>query len=371
MTDSERLLDSITLPILVINRDDTVKYVNEATEALFGVSRHRISAKPLSTLLAANADICALVQRSFKQNDSLVSLEQSLHLVQLRQSRLVNVSIRPMLNGNEVEHVLLELNPVSLLQQSALEGFAKQRSKAARHLLRGLSHEIKNPLGGIRGAAQLAQRQMQQTPASQDIEESMQVIIRETDRVSNLLDRLSVADKRIDKQAQDIEPLLLHCLQLIKAEWPQLALPSSLQLDCDRSLPWIELDGEQITQALLNILKNAAAFATRETSPVIIVRTRLADNIGRAYLNGQAGMAIAIEDNGPGVDEAVKDSLFFPMIGQREGGSGLGLAISQDIARNHGGVIDFANTQQGACFTLYFPFKEQSSEQLQAIGRND
>ncbi len=282
----------------------------------------------------------------------ILCLEEELHLVHQQKTALVNAKFKCVQGINKKPNtVLTEMTEVGFAQKAGLERAASIRLHAAHNLMRGLSHEIKNPLAGIRGVAQLAARNAQ----GGNIDEYTDIIIREVDRVNQLLEKMSSAKLAPQKEDVSIDVLLVNCLKLVEAEYGDSVL---LKLDCDASLPKLDIDPGQITQVVLNLLQNAAHFSLRNNKPSITVTTRLIGAKVSVYLDGKKGIQISVEDNGNGVAEELVEQLFFPMVSARDGGSGLGLAISQEIARNHGGIIDHQSTKIGTCFSLYLPLSE-------------
>ncbi|MFT5259919.1 MAG: two-component system nitrogen regulation sensor histidine kinase GlnL [Saprospiraceae bacterium] len=344
------LIDYLSTAIILLDKLGKVAQVNEATESLLGVGRSQLEGEQLKSLLPANPSFIAEVEKVMSSGIPKAIIEEELHLVRLQQSTWVNANIKTVDTLSDADSsLLIEITQIGLAQQAADERAANQRSQAARNLMRNLSHEIKNPLGGIRGAAQLAQI----NAPSEGLEEYTDVIIKEVDRVNQLLERLSLVGQILKKETTFIDSLLAHCIKLVESEFSNQVL---FELDCDTSLPALSVDPDQITQVMLNLLKNAAHFSQTNETPLVRVSVRLLDDVASPYLEGKKGVQINIEDNGCGVAEMMREQLFFPMTSAREGGTGLGLSISQEIARNHGGLIDHTNTQSGASFTLYLPF---------------
>lgn len=237
------------------------------------------------------------------------------------------------------------------------------RFKVATQIVRGLAHEIKNPLGGIRGAAQLLALET----GSPETREFTSVITQEVDRLSELLGRMSGGHGSPQSEMVDIHEPITQVASLVKAEHGNLL---ELSYNFDTSLPRVEANFDQLKQALLNLVKNAAQWSLygAENLPgdqaLVTLRTRAAYPDPRRSLMPQSGVRIQIQDNGPGVDASIADQLFLPMVSRREGGTGLGLSISQEIAQSHGGFIalDERSPSGGASFSFYIPYSQSEAE---------
>jgi len=217
-------------------------------------------------------------------------------------------------------------------------------------LIRSLAHEIKNPLGGIRGAAQLLEAEL---PRPQ-LAEYTQVIIGEADRLQSLVNRLLTPSRLPLYRRTNIHELLVRVRSVVQAEFPAI----QMQQDFDISIPEFDADPEQLTQATLNIVKNAAqAVATSTNSPRILLTTRVARYVTVAKKRHRLALAVAVEDNGPGIPPAIRDKIFYPLVSGREGGSGLGLTIAQTFVAQHNGTIEWTSTPGQTTFTILLPLE--------------
>jgi two-component system nitrogen regulation sensor histidine kinase GlnL len=213
-------------------------------------------------------------------------------------------------------------------------------------LIRNLAHEIKNPLGGLRGAAQLLERELERP----ELTEYTQVIMKEADRLQSLMDRLLAPNRIPQKVSLNIHEPLERVRSLLLAEYPQ---GLRIRRDYDVSLPAVAADREQIIQALLNIARNSAQALKGRGE--IVLRTRVARQVTLARKLHRLGVTVQIVDNGPGVPADIRDRIFFPLVSGREGGTGLGLTIAQDYVHRHGGVIELESEPGRSCFTLLLP----------------
>ena len=223
--------------------------------------------------------------------------------------------------------------------------------KTTRELIRGLAHEVKNPLGGLRGAAQLLERELD----SADLKEYTQIIIEEADRLSGLVDRLLGPNQEPRVGSFNIHRILEHVVRLVEAESPGL----TLERDYDPSLPELFGDEDQIIQAILNMVRNAAQSLDEAgtNTPTITLKTRVVRTFTINAVKHRMVARIDIIDNGPGIEDSMIDEIFYPMITTRADGSGLGLAITQSVIGQHGGVIECASHPGHTCFSVFLPLE--------------
>jgi two-component system nitrogen regulation sensor histidine kinase GlnL len=248
--------------------------------------------------------------------------------------------------------VLLELIEVEQQARLTREEQVATLAQANKELVRNLAHEIKNPLGGIRGAAQLLAMEVE----SQDLTAYTQVIVQEADRLQSLVDRLLLPHRHAQVLgAVNIHEVCERVRSLILAEFPRGLL---VDRDYDASLPEFRGDREQLIQAVLNVAHNAAqALAPRiaEGSGRIVLRTRVARQVTLVKQRFRLALELHVEDNGPGVPERIRDRIFHPLVSGREGGSGLGLTLAQTFVQQHGGTIECDSVPGRTVFKLLFP----------------
>ena len=218
-------------------------------------------------------------------------------------------------------------------------------------MVRQLAHEIKNPLGGLRGAAQLLERELLD-PA---LREYTRVIISEADRLTNLLDSMLGPGRPPSKQLVNVHELLERVYHLLRSEAPPGVV---IDRDYDPSLPPLTLDPNHIIQAMLNLGRNAIqalAGAAMNESPRLILRTRAASNVSVGAHRHRLVASIQFEDNGPGVLNEIRETIFYPLVSGRADGTGLGLGIAQDLVSRHGGLIEFDSAPGRTIFVISLP----------------
>ena len=253
-------------------------------------------------------------------------------------------------------NVVFELVEIEQRRARSARSGRSSRPQANRELIRNLAHEIKNPLGGIRGAAQLLEMEVE-PPA---LSEYTQVIIKEADRLQLLVDRLLAPHRKPHVVGDvNIHEVCERVRALVLAEFPRGLVTVR---DYDTSIPELRGDREQLIQALLNIVRNAAeALAERiETGDARIgLRTRVARQVTLGKQRYRLALELHIEDNGPGVPEALRDRVFFPLVSGREGGTGLGLTLAQTFIQQHHGTIEFESEPGLTVFKILIPLPEQ------------
>lgn len=245
--------------------------------------------------------------------------------------------------------VLLELHPVNWHLERDREHARARQSETAARLLRHLTHEIKNPLGGLRGAAQLLDRELS---GQAELREYTALIIREADRLTRLIDSLGQPFRQLQRQSGNLHSLVEHVIRLIEGEFSDL----QIQRDYDPSIPDLKLDQDQIMQVLINLSRNACQAGARS----LVWRSRIAH---RVMIEGEIvarAVSLSLIDNGQGFPAELADRLFEPLFSIRENGRGLGLAISQNIIAAHGGNITASDTGQGARIDILLPLVSRS-----------
>ncbi len=247
----------------------------------------------------------------------------------------------------------MEIHPINYSQRINRDEALLSSQTTTRELIRGLAHEIKNPLGGIRGAAQLLALEL----PTDELRDYTNVIIEEADRLRNLVDRLVGTRKLPELKPVNIHEVLERVTSLVKAEINDGSI--ELIKDYDPSIPALVADAEQLIQAVLNIVRNAVQALrspnVKHDLGEITLRTRVMRNVTIGSKQQRLAVCVAITDNGPGVPEEILSSIFYPMISGRADGTGLGLSIAQTIINQHGGVIECDSKSGATCFLITLP----------------
>jgi two-component system nitrogen regulation sensor histidine kinase GlnL len=256
--------------------------------------------------------------------------------------------VTPLADAGPDGALLVELTQVDRLRRLARDESMLERQAANRAVMRGLAHEIKNPLGGLRGAAQLLEREL----PDKSLKEYTRIIIHEADRLRNLVDRMMGPHKPLKKQPVNIHEILEHVRKLMLVEVP---VGLTLERDYDPSLPEFEGEPEQLIQAVLNIVRNSAEAIQHQG--VIHLRTNIERNFTIGQKRHRLALRADIEDSGPGIPEEIQEHIFYPMVTSKPGGTGLGLSIAQDIIAKHGGLIECHSRPGHTVFSIYLPLE--------------
>jgi two-component system nitrogen regulation sensor histidine kinase GlnL len=342
----EALLEGLTTAVISLDPELRVSGLNAACESLFGVSRRIAESQPLTLALPHFAPHEARLREALDAGTGFI--ERELELARAgEQAITVDCTVTPLQLGNKAG-LLVELAPLDRHQRISRDAQLTAQFDASRELIRGLAHEIKNPLGGIRGAAQLLEREF---PDPQHGEYT-RVIIREADRLQNLVDRLLGPSRPPRRQSLNIHEVLEHVRKLLEAEAPAGV---TVARDYDPSIPDLVGDREQLVQALLNLARNALQAVGERGRILLRSRARRQVTLGGATHRLVAVMEV--EDDGPGVPPELQEKIFYPMVTTRAGGSGLGLPIAQQLAHSHGGLVECRSRSGCTVFSMMLPLE--------------
>ncbi len=343
----DELFDSLETAVVALDAADCVVTMNTAAEGLLGISQKRALGQPLEGLAPGFdvlTDMCARARSSGQ------SFGRALRIM------------APQRDGTELElaarvsppldtspgWLLIELFDITQRHQLDRESALVAQRGVSRRMLQQLAHEIRNPLGGLRGAAQLLERELDDP----SLHEFTRVIIGEADRLESLVAGLLGPGGHPEKQQLNIHEVLERVARLVTSEAPEL----TLLRDYDPSLPPIAVDPDQLTQAMLNLLRNAAQAT--EGNGNLVLRTRVRTN---HVLNAHPYKLVAVievEDDGPGVPEDISETIFYPLVTGRKDGTGIGLPLAQELVNRHDGLIEFASKPGRTVFTVSIPVIE-------------
>lgn len=339
-------LELLSSAVVLVDAGLIVRYLNPGAENLFAISQRKLLGQPLARLLGDPPGLAAALHNALHNNWSYTG--QDLRIQRPGGDVLhLDCTVSPI----EAEGVslLLEFRPIDAQLRVAREEQLLQQQQANRELIRNLAHEIKNPLGGIRGSAQLLEREL----TDPQLREYTEVIIAEADRLQDLMNRLLTSHCMMRPGQLNIHDVLERVRRLILAEFPEL----SVRRDYDTSLPELTADREQLIQAILNIARNAAQALDGRGE--ICLRTRIARQITLAKRRFKLALELQVIDNGPGIPEEIYDKIFYPLVSGREGGSGLGLSLAQSFVEQHQGMIEVDSRPGRTCFTILLPITER------------
>lgn len=339
-------LELLSAAVLMLDDRLHVTYANPAAETLLAHGRNYFLGTPLDKALSGNGPFAARVrqaletQAGFNENDLVLEVAgEPVHL---------HCVVSPVEAGEG--RLLLEFRELEQQLKIAREERLLEQQHANRELVRNLAHEIKNPLGGIRGAAQLLEREL----SDPELREFTQVIVKEADRLQSLMNRLLTPSRMPHIEPLNIHELLERVRTLLLAEFPGTL---SVRRDYDTSLPDLVGDKESLIQAILNVTRNAAQ-AIDGRGEVRLV-TRIARNVTIARRRHKLAISITVEDDGPGVTPEIAELIFYPMVTGRENGTGLGLSLAQSFVGRHLGMIAFDSVPGRTRFTLLLPVRSR------------
>ena len=356
--DYRLLVDNLSTAILLADKNLNIFYLNSSCEALFDISLIRASGQSVLNILQSPDDTF----------DTYEALENTLTTGQpyTRREATINVNFKDIhvdytvsqLNTGRPYHplLLIELSPRDRMLKISKEENLIQQHQVARQLIRGVAHEIKNPLGGIRGATQLLARSLNDPQYN----EFTDIIISEVDRLRNLADTMLGSRQLPSYELVNVHEPLERVRTLIAN---QTKKKIKITRDYDLSLPEVKADRDQLIQVMLNICANAVQAMTEnkeffiEHQPELLLRTRVQRLITINGVLNRSVIRIDIEDNGPGVPEDILESVFYPLVTGRAKGTGLGLSIAQNIMHQHNGMIECQSVPGKTTFSLYLPWE--------------
>lgn len=337
-------LDLLDTAVVLVDAPLNVRYLNPSAENLFELSNRNVAGVSIRRLFGEVGKLASAIRYAKSNNCSYT--EHDLTLAPAGRGTLhLACTVTPVETQRD-EGFLLEFRHIEQQLRIAREERLVDQTQANRELIRNLAHEIKNPLGGIRGAAQLLDRELERP----NLHEYTQVIIKEADRLQALVDRLLTPHRPPQLALLNVHEVLERVRTVIGAEYPA---GITIHRDYDASLPPVMGDREQLIQALLNIVRNAAQALQGQGE--ITLRTRIARQVTLARKRYRHAICMHVIDNGPGVPEAIRERIFFPLVSGRADGSGLGLTIAQNFIAQHHGTVTFESVPGNTCFTVLLP----------------
>ena len=339
-------LDLLSTAVIILDRTFTVKYANPAAETMFAFSQKNALGQPCARLFSAhvgNAAFFAMLNQVVTHDAGFSENELTLETA---AATILHTACTAA--PAEGQRLTLEFHQQDQQIKIVREEKILAHQQLNRELIRNLAHEIKNPLGGIRGSAQLLERELPQN----ELKEYTQVIVKEADRLQALMDRLLTPHRLPKLVSLNIHEVLEHVRSLVLAEFPD---GIRVLRDYDTSLPELIGEKEHLIQALLNVARNAAQ-SMKGRGEIRIV-TRIARQVTLARVRYRFAIMVDIIDNGPGVTSALHDKIFYPLVSGRDGGTGLGLSIAQDLVNQHQGIIEFDSIPGQTRFTVMLPVR--------------
>ena len=341
--------DLLGTPVAVLDAQGCVVAVNASLEDVLGLSRRGLMGQPLAAHFVDPRPLLGALQGLGQNTFATLRYEAALRRVHHNDTLPVHVVIA---SSERADEVVVEMLPVEQKTRQEREERLLEQARVNKELIRNLAHEIKNPLGGIRGAAQLLEMELQ----NKELTEYTQVIIHEADRLQTLVDRLLAPHRRPHVVGDvNIHEVCERVRALILAEFPK---GLEVVRDYDISIPEFRGDKEQLIQAVLNIAHNAAqALADRRArgDACITLRTRILRQVTFGKQRYRLALELHVIDNGPGIPDEIKDRIFYPLVSGREGGSGLGLTLAQTFVQQHHGLVECESRPGCTDFKILIP----------------
>lgn len=348
--DPTAILELLATAVLIVDAETKLSWLNAAAADLLSISPAAARGRHFGSLVTDGAAMESLIVRSRDSQEPLAVRGLQLTPTARGDARYqVDISLTPVTGQSSLAgSVLIEIanttEPSRMTRDSAL----LVQQGGSRVMARQLAHEIKNPLGGLRGAAQLLEREL----PSAELKEYTRVIIGEADRLCALVDSLLGPTRAVVRAPVNVHELVDHVFRLARAEAPAGV---TIERDYDPSLPSLRLDRDLMVQAMLNLARNAVQ-AVGERG-LLTLRSRALMNATIGTERHRVVASLQFEDNGPGVPPELGETIFYPLVTARAGGSGLGLAVAQDIATRHGGIIEFDSRPGRTVFSLLLPME--------------
>ena len=351
--DSKLLIESLECALLLIDPNGLVEQVNIAAETLFCQSRRYLVGTPVSELIPDDM-VQSCLEKCSSQNAKFTLREVELPTAD--STALVDMTLSCILVPKSTRSAtLMEINSINRISRFMKEKNQLERQQSFRLMMRGLAHEIKNPLGGIRGAAQLLYREIQD-PSRKELTE---ILIKVADRLTRLVDRVMGSREQLKPVRLNIHEVLEHVVHLVSVKHSKRLVVNRIY---DPALPEVNVDREQMIQAVLNIVGNAIEAQEGKRFVTLGLITKFERFVTINQVMHRQALKIKIWDEGPGVQEEMKEILFDPLITGRPEGSGLGLSITQEIVQRHNGVVQLEDYHGKTCFSIYLPYPYEGDD---------
>ncbi len=347
---AERIVANQVTALLLLDQALRVRFINTAAEMLFSVSARTAVGQPVGQLLQCVAgSLEEHAQVVLEQQQPVTERQVAVELADGHTVTL-DCTMVPMMEESP-PMILMELRQVDRQLRLSREEQLIRQNSATRTLLRGLAHEIKNPLGGLRGAAQLLEMEV----ADPELKEYTNIILKEVDRLGALVDNMLGARKLPVKRAVNIHHVLERVASVIESD-PDNRV--KLVRDYDPSIPELQGDPDQLIQALMNIVRNAVQASSGGGE--VLLQTRILRQFTLASQRHRLVVQVNVVDSGPGIPPELQHTVFFPMVTGKAEGTGLGLSIAQSLVHRHGGLIEFESEPGHTVFTVYLPLESES-----------
>lgn len=370
---NKKILDNLALAVFLVDENLYLKYLNPAAEEIIGTGiRHALNRLLTDFIQDTDDNLIQNIRNSIEQGHPITQREACMRRLLGGNEFTIDCSTTPMISKDDSTVCLLEISPVDRMVKISREEHLLSETQATQNMLRGLAHEIKNPLGGLRGAAQLLAGELHED----SLREYTDVIINEADRLRKLVDRMFGPNITPSKKAINVHNVLEHIRHLAMAETPTGV---AFKFDYDPSIPDIHADHDLLVQAILNIVRNAVRAVSGNNqsnhhsnnednnqnsineSGQVTLKSRVLRRYTIADVTHRLVVEISVIDNGVGIDEELRPQIFFPMVSGSEEGTGLGLPIAQNLINLHDGLIEFDSEPGHTQFRVLLPLNSESN----------
>lgn len=349
--NAQTILDSLSSGVILLDEHLLIISLNPAAENILGISQRRARGQSLLQLVDDEPEMRDILTRVSETGDHYANEMRLAPTEVHNEERIVDCRVSPI--NTDDACLLVEITDVTRRSQISRENALLIQHGAGRQMIRQLAHEIKNPLGGIRGAAQLLERQLNDA----ELREYTDVVISETDRLAALVDTLLGPGGPSNKEPVNVHELLEYVMRIIAAESQR---EISVHRDYDPGLPPIDLDRDQMVQAFLNLVRNA--IAALDGQGTLTLRSRAVTNFTIGNTRHRVILSIEIEDDGPGIPTDMQDSVFYPLVTSKPEGTGLGLPAAQELLSRHSGLIEFESRPGRTVFFVRIPLDQTTGD---------
>ena len=348
-----QILDFLNTAVLITDESRNVLFINPSAEGLFGVSLRKAQQFPLKDILVDGGPMTLFDCLHRTQNEGQTYTYREITIKPpATNERVVNFTVTPMFVGRKATGMIVEFSLADRVLKIASEEQLMSQHLTAREIARGMAHEINNPLGGLRGAAQLLEREL-----PEENKEYTQIIINEADRLQKLVKSMLGPRSQPNKSEINIHEILDHVIKLIQADNRN---KSRIDVDFDPSIPTFDADRGQLIQAILNIMRNAWQAVEQKGHIMLKTRVHRSHTIGHTF--HRLVLQIDVLDNGPGIPKDKVKQIFYPMITGRSEGTGLGLTIAQSLINLHGGLIECTSSPGETVFSILLPLNSATEK---------
>jgi two-component system nitrogen regulation sensor histidine kinase GlnL len=342
-----QIIDHLATSVLLFDENLHLVSINSAGESLLSMSSKRIIGMTPEKIWPNTMFFSDMIRKSFQFVRTRIERGVEMSLIN-RDSVKVDCIFTPIVINDETKEIIVELVGVDTFVREMQEFNHQTVQKIAKESVQGMAHEIKNPLGGIRGAAQLMEKELD----DESLLEYTKIIINESDRLRNFLDRMMAANTHPVRSDTNIHEIIEYVISIIRVESSRNL---HIEKDYDPSIPTINADREQLIQAVLNLLRNAVQATTNDER--ILLKTRIQRQITIQNKLNKLAIQLDIIDNGPGIPTEIESGAFYPMVTGHAEGTGLGLSIAQQLIQSHGGIINYDRKENNTYFSILFPIE--------------